>query len=322
MKSDIRGSLDFLSKMLFGRPASAAEIMERMGIGVWEHFYPRKYAAAGGYTSPKNPAAVFTSTTIAMLELQKQLGPAAIDHDPVSNNVAAIGDVLRRLWMPTYWVGKELAQSAMETEPPKSLKPSDIPMPLDGLLFLLPEKTLITPDGEDTSWLAVAMSESQKGRKCLGICTGSSEGANYMANIKADETLAIHETTESGEFHPITGEIGQLSTPDKEFTHRFTRIGITLLMLMNARPALVETPTKSEKPPTTGKASRKLAAPNWIGRTYRAPRSEHAGGTHASPHVHWRRGHWRHQPHGPKNSLRKDLWIEPLIVGANHQKAA
>lgn len=30
--------------------------------------------------------------------------------------------------------------------------------------------------------------------------------------------------------------------------------------------------------------------------------------------VHWRRGHWRRQPHGPQNSLRKLVWLMPTLV--------
>jgi hypothetical protein len=32
--------------------------------------------------------------------------------------------------------------------------------------------------------------------------------------------------------------------------------------------------------------------------------------------AHWRRGHWRNQPHGPQLSLRKLLWIRPTLVNA------
>jgi hypothetical protein len=31
--------------------------------------------------------------------------------------------------------------------------------------------------------------------------------------------------------------------------------------------------------------------------------------------IHWRRGHWRMQPHGPNNSLRKIIWLRPVRVG-------
>lgn len=30
--------------------------------------------------------------------------------------------------------------------------------------------------------------------------------------------------------------------------------------------------------------------------------------------THWRRGHWRLQPHGPQMSLRKRVWIRPVMV--------
>ncbi len=30
--------------------------------------------------------------------------------------------------------------------------------------------------------------------------------------------------------------------------------------------------------------------------------------------AHWRRGHWRRQPHGPQNSLRKLVWLMPTLV--------
>lgn len=36
--------------------------------------------------------------------------------------------------------------------------------------------------------------------------------------------------------------------------------------------------------------------------------------SHASPEVHWRRGHWRQQVHGQGRSDRKLIWIEPTLV--------
>jgi hypothetical protein len=76
---------------------------------VFQRFYPRKYAAPGGYTSPKAPACVFCVSMLGAMMLKQKHGPAAIDVDPVINNVAAISERLADFWMPTYWVGKELA---------------------------------------------------------------------------------------------------------------------------------------------------------------------------------------------------------------------
>jgi hypothetical protein len=48
-------------------------------------------------------------------------------------------------------------------------------------------------------------------------------------------------------------------------------------------------------------------------------RSLHKGPAINSPDsdgkkTHWRKGFWREQPHGPKNALRKLIWIKPVIV--------
>ena len=45
-----------------------------------------------------------------------------------------------------------------------------------------------------------------------------------------------------------------------------------------------------------------------------AVRRESLGGTHAAPDPHWRRGHWRHQAHGPQFSQRKLIWMRPTRV--------
>lgn len=39
-----------------------------------------------------------------------------------------------------------------------------------------------------------------------------------------------------------------------------------------------------------------------------------AAGEERHPAAHWRRGHWRRQPHGPHNSLRKLVWLMPTLV--------
>lgn len=39
-----------------------------------------------------------------------------------------------------------------------------------------------------------------------------------------------------------------------------------------------------------------------------------ATGQYRHSAAHWRRGHWRRQPHGPQNSLRKLVWLMPTLV--------
>lgn len=53
-----------------------------------------------------------------------------------------------------------------------------------------------------------------------------------------------------------------------------------------------------------------------LGVTNFEERPEHQGGTHAAPGPHWRRQHWRMQPHGPANSLRKLTLVRRAFVRA------
>jgi hypothetical protein len=43
----------------------------------------------------------------------------------------------------------------------------------------------------------------------------------------------------------------------------------------------------------------------------------HPHGTHGEVSPHWRRGHFRMQPYGPKSGLRKVLFIAPMLVRAD-----
>lgn len=96
---------------------------------------------------------------------------------------------------------------------------------------------------------------------------------------------------------------------------------INLAMLLTSRPdyATQETIIRKGKQ----KGSRKvddLWAPRIVGSKFRTQHT-HTGtgatdGT-AKQTPHWRAGHWKDQPYGPKHSLRRELWIEPYAVNFN-----
>lgn len=57
-----------------------------------------------------------------------------------------------------------------------------------------------------------------------------------------------------------------------------------------------------------------------VRRALEAPTGPAGDGTGASPQVRFSvRGHWRQQPHGPQNSLRKLLWIQPFWKGSDKE---
>ena len=74
------------------------------------------------------------------------------------------------------------------------------------------------------------------------------------------------------------------------------------------------------------RARSKLAALGYVpvhicGKRIAEQRSAHGLDANAAAHVaiHWRRGHWRNQVHGPARSLRRLIWVMPVVVGANQR---
>ena len=104
---------------------------------------------------------------------------------------------------------------------------------------------------------------------------------------------------------------------DKRSPHPLSALVPKLFVILKSGPQLVEA-GKCVRPQKLKHGRVKhceLWSANLIGRSYQAVREDLEDCTHASPCVHWRRGHVRSQPHGPHRSLRKPLWIEPVLVG-------
>jgi hypothetical protein len=134
----------------------------------------------------------------------------------------------------------------------------------------------------------------------------------YFREDRVDEAISNYAYTD---YTHAKDEAG-IAT-DQEVTDRLSALMLKLLVILNTRPQLVEE-GECVRPPRIkhGRVKhRELWSPNLIGRSYRSIREAPGGGTHASPKVHWRRGHVRSQPHGPRWALRKPVWIEPVLIG-------
>jgi hypothetical protein len=46
--------------------------------------------------------------------------------------------------------------------------------------------------------------------------------------------------------------------------------------------------------------------------------ASHAPGGGTTKATHWRRGHWRNQTHGPGRSLKKLIWVMPMLIGGKN----
>jgi hypothetical protein len=110
-----------------------------------------------------------------------------------------------------------------------------------------------------------------------------------------------------------------LATGEEEFLAQLWRIAFNTLLALEARPSLQSGPGRRVGTHTKG-VRREIWEPTIIGRGYRIARERTTPtGAHASPRVHWRRGHYRRQAFGPERAERKTIWIEPTLVGIGEE---
>ena len=106
-----------------------------------------------------------------------------------------------------------------------------------------------------------------------------------------------------------------LDIADVEFADRLWLLGITLLLIMVSGENLIEhgTRLKVVKQKNRSERPKEFWSPNFLGRLYENENT--SGETERHLVAHWRKGHLKSQPYGPKHALRKIIWIRPYRVG-------
>ena len=107
---------------------------------------------------------------------------------------------------------------------------------------------------------------------------------------------------------------------DNVFNAKCFNLLCNILFLMDSRPEiLIESTLERKGKEKKGKKSDDLWTPQYIGYDYKSPSEKppSGDGTHASPRMHWRQGHWRNQPFGGKDAPQiKRIWIDTILVCA------
>lgn len=158
--------------------------------------------------------------------------------------------------------------------------------------------------------------------------------ATYMEEAHMGAEAALFGFHNGPDAHP--SDLPAEDKDEKLFNLKVQNFAIKLMLALTARPhyikqGTVQRPAKQKK----GRTFDELWNPNLIGWDYRArregipdnPSSDQIKSAamqlevrHASPRMHWRRGHMRNQPYGPKpwneTTLKRLIWIEPVLVNA------
>jgi hypothetical protein len=302
---------------------------------VFRMFYPRVYNNVGQWHSPKLVAAGFTE----MLWGLRQIGIG--EDSPTAYRLAYPGmRPFIKHRAPLFFLAPDLLKAVQQTDFKDEINWSEMPLPYEQGILVLPKDGLVhETDGECAFifWNRLKKGDWPGPFPYMPTLEIGFDVFSFMGYMPYVNPLWVHgnltstkrPTVKFGEFFyrpefddyykmPVKGLFdSDLSTDESEYLENMARVLFGTLMAINARPELVSLGQLEKKvQPKKDRPAREFWTPNIIGANYRLQRHEPAGGTHASPRIHWRRGHFRQQPYGTGRTLRKTIWMEPMLVGA------
>jgi hypothetical protein len=287
---------------------------------------PRKLIPPGGCHSPKCVA--------AGLDCILRINECKTDAERIPTEITAQAIVYRIInhRVPVYYVAEEFIRAVAATDLPHDFTLADLHWPMPAMVIGFPVRFMREYVGRETCYVCATEFEAgdhscrflpstpvitmpkAKVAFCWYACAdGRLESfvSSFWREDHVDEIIQKYGYTD------YTGADAPKVQEDRECCDRLSVLMFKLLVVLNTRPILVEPATCLRRACSRkGRQRSELWSPNIIGATYRVARENAAStGTHASPRPHWRRGHLRHQPHGQGRTLRKLLWIEPMLVG-------
>jgi len=107
-------------------------------------FYPRRYAAPGGWGSPRHAALLLSQAAAVTEDHVGGKRPSDMSdkrHDLIVRSALTMtcaGFALIDNDMQYLWVGKDLAEVLLETDPPDECLAADVPLPAGPVVLMLP----------------------------------------------------------------------------------------------------------------------------------------------------------------------------------------
>lgn len=309
---------------------------------VWKMSYPRRIIPPNGYTNPYYYAG---STVCGLLMGSKMIRKG--DTGGHSTHILLASKLVERQ-VPTYFIMPEYLEAVMATDPPGDMTLENIHWPMPAMLFCLPDGFTMKYCGLNSPFISVAhvmMGDhpmTEEGRKVfkainlnMAICLENEKFLMHYPVFIDDKPPVDYTGTYAvkrpiSEMYDTTLEVVTASKDEEveekvrkqeaQWNRAMNRLGIKLLLAVTARPQLIEVGAQArpERIKRGFVVKEALWHPNVIGRGYRIKRDPDYQpiGTHASPVMHWRKGHWRTQKYGPGWSKLKVIWIEPMLVNA------
>jgi hypothetical protein len=288
---------------------------------LWRLVNPRVYKHTDQYGSPK-----VASAAIASSIMFRSHGAQS----PISMNICMGADILSRYDFPHLFVHKELLNAVSATEPPDNLRWDSINLPYDAATLMLPKGWLKC--GEYTydfltyarirpfTQMQIAGEELITTKDTFMVFTMPNEPPKLITQLTINSGESPYVSTNQIPIAPIENISiwdEPLSADEDLFMANCLGLVFRLLLAMESRPTLLSRGQRLRVSHKKSRPSLEIWTPNIVGLNYRYSKGEgHSeGGGHVR--MHWRRGHFTRQAYGPGRTLRKTLWLEPVLVGGN-----
>ena len=236
---------------------------------------------------------------------------------------------------PLYFISRSLAEALLNSKVPSNTTGFDLPRNRNTGIIILPKNYLVSPDGrpisclsysfvtnEEKSWLAGKYRMQFTNSDNLIMTTSVVEGDRFTYGLSIELNKSIQDVNDNTEYMTGNGHNGLLlpDQDDNAFNAKCFNLLCNILFLMDSRPEILKESTLERKgKEKKGKKTDDLWTPQYIGFDYKSPSEKppSGDGTHASPRMHWRQGHWRNQPFGGKDAPQiKRIWIDTILVSA------
>ena len=305
-------------------------------VAIYEHIEawrlavlePRRLVPPGGYYTPRSIAAGLD----AILRTNELKTDA--ERIPTEITAQAVAYRIVNLRVPVYYLAEDFIRAVAATDLPHDFTFADLNWPLPAMVLGFPVSFLREYVGKESCYVfaarfpkgehfcrffpsapTVVMPHAKISLFWYACSAGRLESfvSSFWEQDRLDEAVLKHGYTDY-----TNGDVAKVQE-DKVCCDRLSNLVFKLLVILNTRASLVEPGTRLRAATTRrGKTRSELWSPNIIGREYRVVHDRTTPtGTHGSPRLHWRRGHLRNQAHGQGRTLRKLIWVEPVLVGMN-----
>jgi hypothetical protein len=289
---------------------------------LWPQLYPRHYHTPEGYLPIKQYASsCHRMLSVALHDLNRA------DEISQSEWVTAqvkklLSSCLIQYEQQMFWLGRDIGSALIATNPDESVKLSEVPWPFPAFTVMFPYGLISTEVGA-LAFCSIGIEPENPDANLRGcvfrMLSVDERGVPLSQYWKGGLDQSVAEATKGSERH-VNSRVPEFHSDvdwakSELVLQRVIALVVNICFYINSTAEAVSLPTVGG---VHKKGQEKISwwTPRWVGQRYKIKRENLVSGTHASPKMHWRRGHFRQQRVGEGRTQTKTIWIEPMLVSA------